>query len=116
MDYFIFDMDGTMFDTENFYYQTWRDIAKKNNFSFDLEDKILLSGRKMDESISYMVEKFSMDRQKAVEIRKDLNDLREEKFEKIDYSLKKSGLVELLDYLKKIIRNLLLHLLLKKTG
>ena len=82
MDYFIFDMDGTMFDTENFYYQTWREIAKKNNFSFDLEDKILLSGRKMDESISYMVEKFSMDRQKAVEIRKDLNDLREEKFEK----------------------------------
>ena len=75
MDYFIFDMDGTMFDTENFYYQTWREIAKKNNFSFDLEDKILLSGRKMDESISYMVEKFSMDRQKAVEIRKDLNDL-----------------------------------------
>ena len=63
MDYFIFDMDGTMFDTENFYYQTWREIAKKNNFSFDLEDKILLSGRKMDESISYMVEKFSMDRQ-----------------------------------------------------
>lgn len=101
MDYFIFDMDGTMFDTENFYYQTWREIAKKNNFSFDLEDKILLSGRKMDESISYMVEKFSMDRQKAIEIRKDLNDLREEKFEKIDYSLKKSGLVELLDYLKK---------------
>lgn len=101
MDYFIFDMDGTMFDTENFYYQTWREIAKMNNFSFDLEDKILLSGRKMDESISYMVEKFSMDRQKAVEIRKDLNDLREEKFEKIDYSLKKSGLVELLDYLKK---------------
>ncbi|MFQ9999066.1 MAG: HAD hydrolase-like protein, partial [Anaerococcus obesiensis] len=87
MDYFIFDMDGTMFDTENFYYQTWREIAKKNNFSFDLEDKILLSGRKMDESISYMIEKFSMDSQKAVEIRKDLNDLREEKFEKIDYSL-----------------------------
>lgn len=116
MDYFIFDMDGTMFDTENFYYQTWREIAKKNNFSFDLEDKILLSGRKMDESISYMVEKFSMNRKKAVEIRKDLNDLREEKFGKIDYSLKKSGLVELLDYLKKIIRNLLLHLLLKKTG
>ena len=42
MDYFIFDMDGTMFDTENFYYQTWREIAKKNNFSFDLEDKIFL--------------------------------------------------------------------------
>ena len=36
MNYFIFDMDGTIFDTEKIYYETWLEIAKKNNFNFTI--------------------------------------------------------------------------------
>ncbi len=101
MDYFIFDMDGTIFDTEKIYYETWLEIAKKNNFNFTIEDKILLSGRKKDESNSYMMEHFSMDKERVKKIREDLNDLREKRFEELDYSLKKPYLMELLEFLKK---------------
>ena len=101
MDYFIFDMDGTIFDTEKIYYETWLDLAQKNNFTFSIEDKILLSGRKKDESNSYMMEHFSMDEERVKKIREDLNDLREKRFEELDYSLKKPYLMELLEFLKK---------------
>ena len=101
MNYFIFDMDGTIFDTEKIYYQTWLEIAEKNNFTFTLEDKILLSGRKKDESISFMAEHFSMDRERVEKIREELNELREKRFEQLDYSLKKPDILELLDYLKE---------------
>ena len=77
MDYFIFDMDGTIFDTEKFYYQTWLDIAKKEGFDFGLEDKVRLSGKQSMESIAYMVENFSMDEKEAIRIRKNLNELRD---------------------------------------
>ena len=94
-------MDGTIFDTEKIYYETWLEIAKKNNFNFTIEDKILLSGRKKDESNSYMMEHFSMDKERVKKIREDLNDLREKRFEELDYSLKKPYLMELLEFLKK---------------
>ena len=65
MNYFIFDMDGTIFDTEKIYYQTWLEIAQKNNFTFTLEDKIVLSGRKKDEANLFMMEHFSMDEERV---------------------------------------------------
>ena len=108
MDYFIFDMDGTIFDTEKFYYQTWLDIAKKEGFIFGLEDKVRLSGKQSDESIAYMVENFSMDEKEAIRIRKNLNELRDKKFNEIDYSLKKPGLLNLLLYLRENNKNIAL--------
>ena len=108
MDYFIFDMDGTIFDTEKFYYQTWLEIAKKEGFIFGLEDKVRLSGKQSDESIAYMVENFSMDEKEAIRIRKNLNELREKKFNELDYSLKKPGLLNLLSYLRENNKNIAL--------
>lgn len=108
MDNFIFDMDGTIFDTEKFYYQTWLDIAKKEGFDFGLEDKVRLSGKQSKESIAYMVENFSMDEKEAIRIRKNLNELRDKKFNELDYSLKKPGLLNLLTYLKENNKNIAL--------
>lgn len=108
MDNFIFDMDGTIFDTEKFYYQTWLDIAKKEGFIFGLEDKVRLSGKQSKESIAYMVEKFSMDEKEAIRIRKNLNELRDKKFNELDYSLKKPGLLNLLSYLRENNKNIAL--------
>lgn len=101
MDTFIFDMDGTIFDTEKLYYETWLTIGKKWGFEFSLEDKNNLSGRQIEESMAYMMEKFSMDRQKAIAIRKDLNDLRDKKIKELTYHLKKDGLVDILTYLRE---------------
>lgn len=98
---FIFDMDGTIFDTEKVYYQTWLNVAKKRNFYFDLESKKELSGLSYNESIKKMMDMFSMDQETAVEVREELNFLRDEIFKSTDESLKKEGLVELLSYLKK---------------
>lgn len=108
MDNFIFDMDGTIFDTEKFYYQTWLDIAKKEGFIFGLEDKVRLSGKQSKESIAYMVENFSMDEKEAIRIRKNLNELRDKKFNELDYSLKKPGLLNLLLYLRENNKNIAL--------
>ena len=108
MDYFIFDMDGTIFDTEKFYYQTWLEIAKKEGFDFGLEDKVRLSGKQSKESIAYMVENFSMDEKEAIRIRKNLNELRDKKFNELDYSLKKPGLLNLLSYLRENNKNIAL--------
>ena len=108
MDYFIFDMDGTIFDTEKFYYQTWLEIAKKEGFIFGLEDKVRLSGKQSNESIAYMVENFSMDEKEAIRIRKNLNELRDKKFNELDYSLKKPGLLNLLSYLRENNKNIAL--------
>lgn len=108
MDNFIFDMDGTIFDTEKFYYQTWLDIAKKEGFIFGLEDKVRLSGKQSKESIAYMVENFSMDEKEAIRIRKNLNELRDKKFNELDYSLKKPGLLNLLSYLRENNKNIAL--------
>lgn len=108
MDNFIFDMDGTIFDTEKFYYQTWLDIAKKEGFIFGLEDKVRLSGKQSKESIAYMVENFSMGEKEAIRIRKNLNELRDKKFNELDYSLKKPGLLNLLSYLRENNKNIAL--------
>lgn len=94
-------MDGTIFDTEKIYYQTWLEVARKNDFEFTLEDKIVLSGRKKDEANLFMMEHFSMDEERVKKIREELNELREKRFEQLDYSLKKPDLLELLDYLKE---------------
>lgn len=100
MDYFIFDMDGTIFDTEKFYYQSWIDTGKSNNFTFTMDDKMALSGRQDKEAIAYMVEKFEMKEDEAVKIRADLNRLRDERFNELSGSLKKPGLIKLLNYLR----------------
>lgn len=101
MDYFVFEMDGTLFDTEKIYYNTWIEISKKEGFHFDINDKLNLSGKQDKEAIDYMIENFSMDYNKAIRVRKDLNALRDKRFSEIDYCIKKPGLINLLTYLKE---------------
>lgn len=101
MDTFIFDMDGTIFDTESFYYQTWLDLGNIHGFSFGIEDKMNLSGKQNKEAVGYMVKNFQMSEDEAIALRVELNEIRDKRFKELDYSLKKEGLVEILDYLKK---------------
>lgn len=101
MDTFIFDMDGTIFDTESFYYQTWIEIAKTNGFEFSLENKMELSGRRHKEAVSYIIDTFNMSKDEAKRIISDLNELRTKGFKEFKGSFKKEGLIEILTYLKK---------------
>lgn len=94
-------MDGTIFDTEKVYYQTWKDVAKKRNFYFDLDSKKELLGLSYKESIKKMQELFSVNEKTAIEIRKELNKLRDEIFKNNRQSLKKKGFDELFSFLKE---------------
>lgn len=98
---FIFDMDGTIFDTERVYYQTWIDVAKERNFYFDLDRKKELSGLSYEETIEKMQDIFSMDEETARDVKNELEERRNDLLSDSQKSLKKKGLVELLDYLKK---------------
>lgn len=100
MNTFIFDMDGTIFNTESFYYETWLDLSKLHGFDFTFEDKMNLSGKQNKEAISYMVKNFHMSEDEAISLRAELNEMRDIRFKELDYSLKKEGLIKLLDYLK----------------
>ena len=47
-DLIIFDMDGLMFDTEIFYYKSWKAFEDKYNFNFDIETRNRIAGMNED--------------------------------------------------------------------
>ena len=47
-DLIIFDMDGLMFDTEIFYYKSWKTFEDKYNFRFDIETRNRIAGMNED--------------------------------------------------------------------
>lgn len=100
IDTIIFDMDGTILDTERIYLDTWMMAASKFGFSFSLETKLSFNGMKEKESINLMAKTFNLSKDKVLEIRKYLNDTRIDMIKKSD-SLKKNGYDKLISYLKQ---------------
>lgn len=97
----IFDMDGTILDTEKIYYKTWIETAKHFGFDFDLEMKLSINGLKEEDSTKKMAQIFKVEEQKVKEIRKHLNNLRHNILVNTKRSLKKEGYDQLIEYLKE---------------
>ena len=98
-DLIIFDMDGLMFDTEIFYYKSWKAFEDKYNFRFDIETRNRIAGMN-EANIRDEFAKIIGDYEKAGKLREEVNDYREKRLSATKESFKKEGLVELLDFLK----------------
>ena len=98
-DLIIFDMDGLMFDTEIFYYKSWKAFEDKYNFRFDIETRNRIAGMN-EANIRDEFAKIIGDYEKAGKLRQEVNDYREKRLSATKESFKKEGLVELLDFLK----------------
>lgn len=98
-DLIIFDMDGLMFDTEIFYYKSWKAFEDKYNFRFDIETRNRIAGMN-EANIRDEFAKIIGDYEKAGKLREEVNDYREKRLRSTKESFKKEGLVELLDFLK----------------
>ena len=98
-DLIIFDMDGLMFDTEIFYFKSWKAFEDKYNFSFDIETRNRIAGMNED-NVRDEFAKILGDYDKAKSLRDEINAYRKEGLKNYEDSLKKEGLVELLDFLK----------------
>lgn len=95
----IFDMDGLMFDTELMYYRSWFFFTEKYGFDFDETMRTKLVG-KNEESIRNELIKLLGSEEKVKMLRKDLSAYRRNYFKTYTTSLKKDGLLELLDFAK----------------
>lgn len=98
-DLIIFDMDGLMFDTEIFYYKSWKVFEDKYNFRFDMATRNRIAGMNED-NIRDEFAKIFGDYYKAKSLRDEINAYRREGLKNYKDSIKKEGLVELLDFLK----------------
>lgn len=54
----IFDMDGTLFDTERFYMQAWLDVAEEFGEKKNREMASAVSGTNLDEYTQQVIKKF----------------------------------------------------------
>ena len=99
-DLIIFDMDGLMFDTEIFYYKSWKAFEDKYNFTFDIETRNRIAGMN-EENVRDEFAKILGDYDKAKNLRNEINAYRKEGLKTYKNSLKKEGLVELLDSLRE---------------
>lgn len=95
----IFDMDGLIFDTEKFYYDSWFSFTDEYNFTYNLEKRKKLAGLN-GPAIKEIIAKELGSATKASELRKKLDDYRLEYLKNLTDDLKKEGLIELLDFLK----------------
>lgn len=98
-DLIIFDMDGLMFDTEIFYYKSWKAFEDKYNFCFDIATRNRIAGMN-EANIRDEFAKIIGDYEKAGKLREEVNDYRKKRLRETKESFKKKGLVDLLDFLK----------------
>lgn len=98
-DLIIFDMDGLMFDTEIFYYKSWKAFEDKYNFRFDIATRNIIAGMN-EANIRDEFAKIIGDYEKAGKLREEVNDYREKHLRETKESFKKEGLVDLLDFLR----------------
>ena len=96
----IFDMDGLMFDTEIMYYNSWFEVSHKYGFNFNEDLRKRLTG-KNEESIRDELFKILNSKEKVLNLREDLEILRENYFKTYTTSLKKEGLEDLLYYARE---------------
>ena len=96
----IFDMDGLMFDTERMYYETCRDFAADYGFDYNIDKRNLMAGMS-EAGIHDFIAKDIGDVEKTTRFRNKLKDYRKEYFKTYTGSLKKKGLLELLEFLKE---------------
>ena len=73
----IFDMDGLIFDTEKFYYDSWFSFTDEYNFTYNLEKRKKLAGLN-GPAIKEIISKELGSATKASELRKKLEDYRSE--------------------------------------
>lgn len=95
----IFDMDGLMFDTERINYQSWLAFQEEYDVSFTEKTKTDMNGMTLSAIIDQLTLLFG-DRDKAIEFRQKQRAWREREIKSYTGSIKKKGLVGLLDYLK----------------
>lgn len=94
----IFDMDGLMLDTEIVHFKTWIKYAKKYGFNYDISKRHIYAGMTDKQVVSVLGREMG-DFQKAKAMREEILLEREKIFSDPSISLKKKGLIELLDYL-----------------
>lgn len=91
-DLIIFDMDGLMFDTEIFYYQSWKAFEDKYNFRFDIETRNRIAGMNED-NVRDEFAKILGDYDKAKSLRDEINAYRKEGLKNYEDSIKKKDLL-----------------------
>lgn len=93
----IFDMDGLMFDTEKFYYESWFNFTDEYGFKYDMEIRNKIAGMNENDLRDFLISKIGS-KEKVLELRNKLADFRTDYFKSYTDSIKKEGLVELLDF------------------
>lgn len=94
----IFDMDGLMLDTEIIHFKTWLMYAEKYGFKYDITKRHRYAGM-TDKQVLSALSLDMGDAKKASQMRHEILEERKRIFSDPKISLKKDGLIELLDYL-----------------
>ena len=91
-------MDGLMLDTEIIHFKTWMMYAQKYGFKYDITKRHRYAGM-TDKQVVSALSKDMGDAEKASQMRHEILEERKRIFSDPKISLKKDGLIELLDYL-----------------
>ena len=95
----IFDMDGLMFDTEIFYYKSWFNFTDEYGFKYNIETRQKIAGMNETDMRDFLTKELGSV-EKVIELRQRLSDYRMDYFRTYDKSLKKEGLIDLLEFAK----------------
>lgn len=91
-------MDGLMLDTEIIHFNTWLMYAEKYGFKYDITKRHRYAGM-TDKQVVSALSLDMGDAKKASQMRREILEERKRMFSDPKISLKKDGLIELLDYL-----------------